>query len=556
MRESESVVRELVRVSVVAGRRLATVPRGRERELAGVMADPDPSVRRRAWDVLDQAVIEADEDRATPAIVRVWTAEQAHSILTDRDADIRRRAWGVLSGRDHSAGIEPYLVILRLLLDDAAEYARPDCLEALRRAPLWAFFESMMDHAALIEPLRGPLLTVLGLPTASLPAVPPGHVASPVRCWRDPCADSGDFVAAARCPHLPVLLALLGSPVLEVRDAAVKAIVEFGPGVAGVVRGVRRSGSRARRAALWALAELGWDCLSPADLTALERLIRGKQRHEAAPEPERDSIGMGSWFALPTSDQGAVLRALALHDPIPATMRMGFGFWRRQPVYLDMHMYSPELQERYQSYPGPQVFISPVLDGWTLAVHDGALRIADSEDWDAELYLRLADLSRTFGTAHYYYQFDLGHGTSSEWCIAVEGRIMLHVRCCAGEIDFGRADALGESPTVDRLRAWLESNDHGLGHRPPPPLRPDLASQVNALRTHFGQDPLPTGANSGLVPISDEAIREWEFGVEGAAPRLSVSPETLGPHTRIEGTGVLAVPAQLRDRVRRGRIAI
>jgi hypothetical protein len=51
-------------------------------------------------------------------------------------------------------------------------------------------------------------------------------------------------------------------------------------------------------------------------------------------------------------------------------------------------------------------------------------------------------------------------------------------------------------------------------------------------------------------------MREWEFGVRGTAWRLSVSLETPGPHSRVEGTGLPAVPTHLRDRVRRGRIPI
>ncbi|WP_429423546.1 hypothetical protein [Nocardia sp. GAS34] len=80
-----------------------------------------------------------------------------------------------------------------------------------------------------------------------------------------------------------------------------------------------------RRMTLEMLAEYGWDQIGAKDLLALERLIRMKQRVET-PEPLRRQQLNGAWYALPTTDQAAVLDALDLIDPVPATMRMADAY--------------------------------------------------------------------------------------------------------------------------------------------------------------------------------------------------------------------------------------
>lgn len=59
-------------------------------------------------------------------------------------------------------------------------------------------------------------------------------------------------------------------------------------------------------------------------------------------------------------------------------------------------------------------------------------------------------------------------------------------------------------------------------------------------------------------PGSDMAspLQDQVFGARAAAQRLSVGLETLGPQTRVQGTGVMAVPAHLRHRLRRGALPI
>ncbi|BAW06308.1 hypothetical protein GL305_18240 [Nocardia seriolae] len=52
------------------------------------------------------------------------------------------------------------------------------------------------------------------------------------------------------------------------------------------------------------------------------------------------------------------------------------------------------------------------------------------------------------------------------------------------------------------------------------------------------------------------SLQDRVFGARGVSRRLSVDLETLGPHTRVQGSGVMAVPGHLRHYPRRGALPI
>ncbi|GAA3987247.1 hypothetical protein GCM10022247_01940 [Allokutzneria multivorans] len=293
---------------------------------------------------------------------------------------------------------------------------------------------------------------------------------------------------ASRHPHVPAWVALLGSEIEWIRQEAARGLrwlpVEGVPGkdrnsLAELMRAVRRSRMpvKARNAALYFLAEIGWYEIEPADRALLQRLIRTKL---AQPEvPALVTFHDVTWFAVSTSDQAAVLDALGLCDPLPVTLSMGLGLFTSG---WDWHH--------------DQVFVTPVLDGWTLLL---------SRDFLVEDAGRLCEeLSRRFGTAHHYTELtDAGGGEHTSWRVAESGVTVL--TCGHGEAipRIGPPDPVtGRTPTVDELRVRIGRRGH---HPNPPP-------------------PFPG----------------WEFAARTVAGSLSVCPRTLGPHTRVEGTGVIA----------------
>ncbi|MFQ6229556.1 hypothetical protein [Nocardia sp. NPDC002869] len=443
---------------------------------------------------------------------------------------------------------------LQVLADDRFDYAWADCAEILRRAAPWVFDDlvGVLANDPPPTPARR-LRRVLGVPAEERPLeLSPRSADSMIHCQWWPCGRHGELVAAHRCQRLPVLVTLLASSYEEIRGLAVKALVDFGPGMVAVMQEVRRSRCPSRRAALAVLAEFGWQNLDPADLAALHRLIRIKQRTET-PRPLPQIDFASTWYALPTTDQAAVLTALDLHDPVPATMRMGFAPWQGfLPQYVNTDAYELDDPHRYWRSGLPQVFVTPALDGWTLVLWEELLTQSDEE-----MYRRVERLSRRFGAAHRYCQFDSGHGYSSDWCVAESGAVRIHCGCYDGEVVVHRSAELSPSmPAAEAVRDWLAAHDHGKGHRPPKPapVYQVSRSEKDRLRARFGKDPLPPAEEDHRY--AKEALREWECGVQGAAWRLSISPDTFGLHTRVQGTGVLAVPATRRGALRRGRLPI
>ncbi len=104
-----------------------------------------------------------------------------------------------------------------------------------------------------------------------------------------------------------------------------------------------------------------------------------------------------SWYAVPTSDQAAVLDAFQLTDAVPV------GF--REAAWL--------FDAQGDLPPDKAVVVTPAFDGWTQLVHRGALN-ADLEA-----------LSARFGAAHFYgHGYQSGCGDWSEWTVAEQGKVL------------------------------------------------------------------------------------------------------------------------------------
>lgn len=318
--------------------------------------------------------------------------------------------------------------------------------------------------------------------TGAAPYVP---VVLPLLADEDPDVRYSSCRVFGRLPdeslsHLPALLLLLADPVDFVRREASHVISWIGPRVVPVLREMRRSPSPYRWHALNGLAEIvGWDRLDPSDQALVRRLIRIRIPHEV-PEPFDPE---GQWYAIPTHDQAAVLDALDLSDPMPVTMRLG------QAAASNGFLLA-----------GRVGYVTPVLDGWTLAFV-----------WSLDLEDTTAALSRRFGTAHGYINWDDYHGCgfATGWCIAEHGTI---------------------------IRSYIHQDD---AYETGPPI----PAEHGYLLPHEDD---PDGSNDV----------HWCYATDIAA-RISVGPTTIGPHTRVEGHPVLAVTADgRRDGVTPGALPI
>ncbi|MGV9818634.1 hypothetical protein [Nocardia xishanensis] len=406
-----------------------------------------------------------------------------------------------------------------------------------------------------------------------MPEISPQQSSAPIGCtyWKW----CGKVVAAHQCRHLPVLLALLGSSFETVRDKAMRELTEFGPGIIDSLRLVRRN-SAARRAALVMLAEFGWNHIPAEDLVMLRRLIRMKQQGEA-PESLHMVLPGGAWFALPTTDQAAVLDALELTDPVPATMRMGFALWQgaeseRMPTDMWTSRKGDFWTENSQLYGHslcPEVFVTPVLDGWTLVfcrneALGGMTPGSTSAHSRYELYQRMEQLSQRFGTAHWYEQFiidDYADTTWSQWCIARDGEIRMHC-VSSDDVYVYRCEEHDPVDTLAELKAWMEANDHERQPRSAQDEHDRAAAYAAMLHERNGDDRLPPeGQEPDPAELDDrfpaaDCAQDLVFGAYAAAQRLSINLESLGPDTTVEGTGVLTVPHSLRHLLRRGALPI
>ncbi|WP_327121808.1 hypothetical protein OHB12_33115 [Nocardia sp. NBC_01730] len=306
----------------------------------------------------------------------------------------------------------------------------------------------------------------------------------------------------------------------------------------------RRSDFPARRQALVLLAEFGWNRIPAEDLRVLQRLIQMKQKAETPPPLNSEYLD-GSWYALPTTDQAAVINAFDLRDPVPVTMRMGFAPWQgRAPLRVNADHWAnmdgdiwAENSRLYERYPYPEVFITPVLDGWTLVFYRdhalGGIPGSPSVEIQDETYQRVEELSIRFGSAHWYEQFsdDYEPGCRSQWCVARDGEVLMHC-VSAGDVRIRRSEEIDQAAPLDRLYAWLEANDMGRGPRLSRAEADRVEAYVKMLREHSDMGFLPDD-DEELESVMASPLQHQVFGTQGAARRLSVGLETLGPQTRV-----------------------
>ncbi|WP_186762680.1 HEAT repeat domain-containing protein [Lentzea tibetensis] len=235
---------------------------------------------------------------------------------------------------------------------------------------------------------------------------------------RDHAAYVLQAAGAEALPHAHALLPLLCDEDGDVRRRAGFALEAIGAGVVPLLRELRRTGTvHERRAALVALADVGGpEALDDADRALVERLIRVKLLDE---DPEEMHL-CGGWYALPTTDQAAVLKAFDLSDAVPVTMRLGAAAWNN-----DQHASTRDSPHAGCS----RVYVSPDFEGWTLVFgrpldHDGK-----------QVGTRCAELSRAFGAAH-WYGMSCGDGWTA-WCVAERGEVRRYYDAFASEDQVG-----------------------------------------------------------------------------------------------------------------------
>lgn len=102
------------------------------------------------------------------------------------------------------------------------------------------------------------------------------------------------------------------------------------------------------------------------------------------------------WFAVRTTDAHRVAAALGLRQPQPCNWKTGVD----------------------RAYAGEDVFITPPVDGWTMAL---GFPLSGEE---AEIAVRLEALSREFAEAQYFgtHRVSEYHG----WARSVNGKIIRH----------------------------------------------------------------------------------------------------------------------------------
>ncbi|MFB4306772.1 HEAT repeat domain-containing protein [Actinomadura sp. GTD37] len=312
---------------------------------------------------------------------------------------------------------------------------------------------------------------------------------------------------AAALPHAPDLIAILDDPDPDVRQRAIWALKELGPGAVPLLRDVRRSSTagRLRRPALEALAEVAGPAgLDDRDLAAVRRLIRIKQATET-PEPMHLC---GVWFALPTGDQRAVLDAFGLSDPEPVTMWLGESAWNN-----DKHGWGADHMSC------SRVYVSPRLDGWTL-VFGTPFHTGDELDAE-ELMDHCRTLSTRFGAAH-WYGASCGDAWTA-WCVAEQGEIVRFYDIFEEDDQIGPPHPAEEGYVLPHLDAFPDDAFDGI----------DIGDS-EAFHARYTQ-------LKAELDIPDDC-HATTF-----AARASVDPSTLGPETDVQGHGVLALTACGRE---------
>jgi HEAT repeats len=307
-------------------------------------------------------------------------------------------------------------------------------------------------------------------------------------------------------PHLDDLAVLLADPDDQVRQRAVWAFEEIGAVAVPLLRAIRRGGGRRRAAALTALAGIGgWDALESADRAAVTRLLAVKSAGEI-PEPMHLC---GSWWALPTTDQAAVLDAFTLVDPVPVTMRLGESAWN-----YDHHAGSGEHASCRRMY------VTPALDGWTLVFGSSHLDTTGDDKSDEaalrdDVLARTAALSSRFGAAHWY-----GASCGDEWtawCIAEKGRVVRYYDVFEPDDQIGDGHPAEQGYQLPHEDAFPDDAFDGV-----------KIGDSDAFRARYGQ-------------VKEELDIPDDAHATSIAARISVDPESLGPQTVVTGRALLAV---------------
>ncbi|EME59805.1 hypothetical protein H074_16606 [Amycolatopsis decaplanina DSM 44594] len=303
---------------------------------------------------------------------------------------------------------------------------------------------------------------------------------------------------------------------------------DAGPDDFPELREIRRTGDQAlRNAARTLLFALGGpEALGEDDLSLFRRLIRSKIAVEVPVAMESCEF----WYAIPTTDQAAVLDAFGLSGPEPVTMSLGTEIWRQ-------HYLGPGHQRC------ARVYVSPALDGWTLIFGSPSddqhpADVTDESSWSTEprehylamlanekvwrgvLRERCVALSRRFGEAHHYFR-SYGDSTTS-WCIAENGELVRFYDVSAPEESVGELAAehgyLLPHEDTPLPKGWADDIEHTDN---PLDWQREWVRRYRRLKAELG------------IPDHCDA--------ETIAEALSVHPGKVGPHTRVEGHGVIAL---------------
>jgi hypothetical protein len=310
----------------------------------------------------------------------------------------------------------------------------------------------------------------------------------------------------AALPLAPGLIALLDDPAAAVRESARWALRDLGDGVIGPLRLARRERrpARARRSALEVLAAVGGPAaLDARDLAAVRRLI-GLRARDEVPAPMDMA---GPWFALRTADTAGVLAAFGLSDPVPVTMRLGAAAWRH------------DRRAGAEHGACSRVYVSPVLDGWTLVFGSpsGDPHEPGGTAAGPLVRRRCGELSRRFGTAHWYGARHTDDWAA--WCLAERGEVVRFYDAARPEETTGArhpAEPAGPLPHEEDF---------------PRELFADLdASDTEAFLASYEE-------------VRRELARPGPGIAADVAARASVGPAGLGPRTRVSGRAMLALTA-------------
>ncbi|WP_155370164.1 hypothetical protein [Catellatospora vulcania] len=225
----------------------------------------------------------------------------------------------------------------------------------------------------------------------------------------------------------------------------------------------------------------------------------------------------GTWLAIHTTDQAAVLAALDLSGPVPVTMRQGEAAWNR-----DHHSWGLA-RDDHRSH--GRVYVAPAIDGWTLVFgtlpETAHIDPADRSTWARRVQTLCARLSTRFGATH-LYGMSCGDAWTM-WCLAEAGAVRRYYEAGSGE----------------RLGGPHRAED---GYRLPDE-----------------DDELPADAYDGIDPADVDAVmaRRAELFERHALPEVcyatdiaastSVDPSVFGPDTPVSGQALLALTACGRE---------